>query len=84
MKTEVVQLKAYQFPFDLRCEHVNEGKARTCKQGCYVLEKGGEVSRQRCKRPDCEGHVYCEPVKETEGEKWQCFGKKGKRMVALK
>jgi hypothetical protein len=78
MPTQVVKLKAWQFPLRMRCEHVQSD--RKCEKGCYVLEKGGAVSRWNCEREDCEGHVYGRNVlTDTEGK--ACFGKKGRRMV---
>jgi hypothetical protein len=78
MPTKVVKLKAWQFPLRMRCEHVQPDKK--CDEGCYVLEKGGDVRRWRCKREDCEGHVYSEYVL-TDEKGVACFGKKGERLV---
>lgn len=80
MRQKTVTIRSGWFPADLRCEHVQEG--HKCEQGCYVLEKGGRVSRWRCSREDCEGHVYCGRVaKNHRGV--ACFGKKGARMVCI-
>lgn len=80
MAAKTVTLISAHFPADLRCEHVQD--EQKCEKGCYVLEKGGKVSRWRCKREDCEGHVYCGRVmKDDEG--FACFGKKGARMVCV-
>jgi hypothetical protein len=78
MPTKAVPLEAWQFPVEMRCAHVELNKE--CKEGCYVLEKGGDVSKWRCKRDDCEGHVYGRNVEKDE-EGRSCFGKKGERMV---
>lgn len=80
MTVKTVKVKSHRFPAALRCKHVQNDKV--CEQGCYVLEKGGEVRRFRCRREDCEGHVYCGNVKEDEGEV-KCFGKKGSRLVCF-
>lgn len=80
MSSKTVKLISAWFPADMRCDHVYEG--RSCKEGCYVLEKGGEISRWRCKRDGCEGHVYCGRVlRDANGV--SCFGKKGARMVCI-
>ncbi|KAF1954717.1 hypothetical protein CC80DRAFT_549898 [Byssothecium circinans] len=81
MKTKTVKIKAYQFTLGMRCEHVYGGNNKVCQEGCYVLEKGGEVARWCCKRDDCEGHVFVGKVKKNE-EGVACFGKKGERMLA--
>jgi hypothetical protein len=78
MPTKVVKLKAWQFPLAMRCAHVQPNKI--CKEGCYVLEKSGQVRRWSCKREDCEGHVYGRHVLTDEDET-SCFGKKGERLV---
>jgi hypothetical protein len=80
MSTRTVKVKAWRFPLDMRCAHVQHNKE--CEKGCYVLEKGDDVSRWRCDRVDCEGHVYGDNVL-TDGEGRSCFGKKGKRMVCV-
>lgn len=80
MQSKTIKLISAWFPADLRCDHVYKGYG--CEEGCYVLEKGGEISRWRCEREDCEGHVYCGSVlKDRNGV--ACFGKKGARMVSI-
>ena len=80
LATKAVAIKSAWFPAEMRCAHVQ--KRRLCEQGCYFLEKGGDVTRWWCKREDCEGHVYCGRVMmDDEGR--SCFGKKGGRMVCL-
>jgi hypothetical protein len=80
MPSKTVKLISAWFPAEMRCDHVYDG--HSCGEGCYVLEKGGEISRWRCKREDCEGHVYCGRVlKDSNGV--ACFGKKGARMVCI-
>ncbi|KAF9729833.1 hypothetical protein PMIN01_11766 [Paraphaeosphaeria minitans] len=65
MRREVIKVKAYQFPVEFRCKHVENQKS--CYEGCYFLEKGGKAVRQfRCDKRDCEGHVYSDSVKEVE------------------
>ncbi|PVH92558.1 hypothetical protein DM02DRAFT_619879 [Periconia macrospinosa] len=85
MKTTTVKIKSCEFDLDMRCDHVlgTGNNSKVCEQGCYVLEKGGKVSRWLCKRRDCEGHVYTGDVKKNEDEV-ACFGKKGQRMVCVK
>jgi len=61
---------------------VHVEKEKSCKELCYFLEKGGDVSTWWCKREDCQGHVYYGPVM-TDGKGRSCFGEKGKRMVCL-
>jgi hypothetical protein len=78
MGTKIVKVKSHRFPAELRCKHVRDSKV--CNRGCYVLEKGGKVRRWRCKREDCEGHVYNGNVKKTEAG-WACFGKSKERLV---
>lgn len=82
MPSQIFTIKSAWFPPDMRCEHVQNGR-KSCDEGCYVLEKGGEVaSRYRCTRSDCEGHAYSGQVRvDDEGK--ECFGKKGSRMVCL-
>ena len=80
MATKVIKIKSAWFPADMRCEHVQN--ARRCEEGCYVLEKGGDIWRWKCKREGCEGHVYEGRVK-ADGEGRVCFGKKGERMVCI-
>jgi hypothetical protein len=80
MPTKTVKIKRASFPVEMRCEHLRH--ETTCEKGCYVLEKGGSIWRTKCKRNDCEGHVYCGRVKEDEEGK-SCFGKKGERMVCV-
>ena len=80
MTRKTVKIISAGFPAHMRCEHVREG--HMCDQGCYVLEKGGDIGRWSCKRKDCEGHVYCGRVlKNREGV--ACFGEKGARMVCI-
>lgn len=80
MKVKTVEIISAYFPADMRCQHVQ--KTTKCDHGCYVLEKGGEISRWDCKREDCEGHVYCGSVmRDHKGV--ACFGKKGARMVCV-
>ncbi|KAF1914538.1 hypothetical protein BDU57DRAFT_454273 [Ampelomyces quisqualis] len=78
LPTKVVKIGTTSFPLEMRCGHLRH--STTCTQGCYVLEKGGSISRKKCTRTDCDGHVYCGRVKEDEGGK-SCFGKKGERLV---
>lgn len=80
MPTKTVKIKSAWFPADMRCAHVQN--ARVCEEGCYVLEKGGDIARWKCKREGCEGHVYESRVKRDEDGK-VCFGKKGERMVCV-
>jgi len=80
MSTKKIKIKSAWFPADMRCAHVQ--KARVCEEGCYVLEKGGDIARWKCKREDCEGHVYESRVKSDDAGK-VCFGKKGERMVCV-
>jgi hypothetical protein len=82
IRTKTMTIQSAWFPPEMRCEHVQGGEKK-CDQGCYFLEKGGKVSRWRCERVGCEGHVYCGRVeKDFLGQ--ACFGEKGKRMVCLK
>ncbi|KAF2123301.1 hypothetical protein P153DRAFT_255933, partial [Dothidotthia symphoricarpi CBS 119687] len=74
MKRKTVKIKCGWFPLEMRCVHVQNGTKR-CDEGCYVLEKGGDLARWMCKQTDCEGHVYCDNVVE-DGDKVVCFGKK--------
>ena len=88
MARKTVVLKSAWFPWQMRCEHVrgSDGageNVKGCKEGCYVMEKGGEMSKWKCAREDCEGHVYCGNVL-TDEKGTSCFGKKGERMVCLK
>ncbi|KAJ8115741.1 hypothetical protein OPT61_g2673 [Boeremia exigua] len=78
MDSKTIKIISDNFPADLRCDHVSD--KHHCERGCYVLEKGGNVSRWTCAREDCEGHVYCGLVKKTSSGT-ACFGKKGARMV---
>jgi hypothetical protein len=81
MSTKIIKIKRSLFPLDMRCPHVRN--STTCDRGCYVLEKGGDISRQWCnKKRGCEGHVYCGRVKKDEQGN-SCFGKKGVRMVCI-
>jgi hypothetical protein len=80
MSTKTIKIKSYRFPLDMRCAHVQN--ARICEEGCYVLEKGGWIARSKCKREDCEGHVYESRVKQDVDGK-VCFGKKGERMACI-
>jgi hypothetical protein len=70
------------FPPDMRCSHVIQTGG--CNQGCYFLEKGGNILRSwTCKREDCQGHVYEGSVRENrKGE--ACFGKKGNILVNIR
>jgi hypothetical protein len=80
MPTKISKIKRAAFPLEMRCKHLRYNTM--CSMGCYVLEKGGSIWRKKCKRSDCEGHVYCGRVKEdTDGK--SCFGKKGERMVCV-
>jgi hypothetical protein len=80
LATKTVTIKSAWFPAEMRCAHVQN--AQLCEEGCYFLEKGGDVTRWWCKREDCEGHVYCgRAMMDDEGR--SCFGKKGGRMVCL-
>lgn len=79
MRMKIVKLKAYQFPYDFRCRHV-EQEGRECHKGCYILEKGEWTSG--CKANDCEGHRWGGKMKRDERGRW-CFGKKGERMVCI-
>jgi hypothetical protein len=80
MSTREVKVKEAAFPLEMRCDHVRQDTE--CGMGCYVLEKCGSIWRKECKRSDCEGHVYCGPVKVDEEGK-SCFGKKGRRIVCM-
>ncbi|USP80278.1 hypothetical protein yc1106_07552 [Curvularia clavata] len=84
---KTVVLKSAYFPWQMRCKHVkgNDGfkqGVKGCKEGCYILEKGGDGANWKCAHEDCEGHVYCGDVLQDE-EGRCCFGKKGERMVCL-
>lgn len=81
MAPKTVKIISAWFPADMRCEHVQNN--HKCEEGCYVLEKGGSVSRWRCQREDCEGHVYCGLVMEDR-KGVACFGKTGERMVCVR
>jgi hypothetical protein len=81
LATKVLVIKSAWFPVEMRCAHVQ--KKHSCEEGCYFLEKGGDVTRWWCERKDCEGHVYCGKVM-TDKEGRSCFGKQGERMVCLK
>lgn len=91
MKQKTIKIKSHNFPPEMRCSHIYGGKAKVCDNGCYFLEKGGEVSRWHCKDGACEGHVYCDNVRGhvacasnvEDREGIACFGKKGERMVCL-
>lgn len=81
LDSKSVRIKSYLFPAELRCKHLAE--KTECKNGCYILEKGGKHgTRWRCRRNDCQGHIYWDPVKKSE-EGFQCFGKKDQRLVCL-
>jgi hypothetical protein len=80
LNTKVIVVKSACFPPEMRCPHVQ--KEYECKEGCYFLEKGGDVKRFRCERADCEGHVYCGRVMKDDAGR-SCFGKTGERMVCL-
>jgi hypothetical protein len=64
----------------MRCAHMQPD--RKCEEGCYVLEKGGDVRRWSCQRDNCEGHVYRKCVLMDEKGR-SCFGEKGERMVCM-
>ncbi|KAF2026755.1 hypothetical protein EK21DRAFT_27074, partial [Setomelanomma holmii] len=78
MPTKIVKVKSWQFPANLRCEHVQETKE--CDMGCYVSEKGGDHHRWKCAREDCQGHVFDRNVLADENG-LACFGEKGRRMM---
>jgi hypothetical protein len=80
MECEVIKIKAKDFPYELRCQHVR--KNNRCSGGCYFLEKGDTTAQWKCKRLDCKGHVYGQNVKKHNDV--ACFGKKGDRMVFIK
>jgi hypothetical protein len=80
MKTKVVKMERAAFPFEMRCHHLRHDT--TCLIGCYVLERGGSNSKWQCKRIDCEGHVYCSPVK-ADKERSLVSGRRGKGWFAL-
>lgn len=80
MTSKTVKITSAWFPTDMRCEHIHT--EYKCEEGCYVLEKGGDLKRWVCKRQDCEGHVYCGRVIK-DGKGVACFGKKGERMVCV-
>jgi hypothetical protein len=83
MKKDTITIKSTWFPGELRCKHLqNTPKLHECKEGCYVLEKGGDIARWNCSREDCEGHVYCDGVQKYKNGV-ACFGKKGSRMVCV-
>lgn len=90
MKGRDITIQSGWFNAEYCCEHV-QGGSKTCDKLCYVLEEGEDpeqltVSRY-CKRQanngceGCQGHAYCGPVIDVEGV--QCFGKPGKRLVAI-
>jgi hypothetical protein len=81
MKTKVVTLKAYEFPLDFRCLHVQTGSDRKCDNGCYLLERGGG-EQPSCKAKKCEGHRWSGSRKMDDKGAW-CFGRKGERLVLL-
>ena len=80
MSTKKIKITSHWFPPEMRCAHVQN--ARICKEGCYVLEKGGQVARSKCKREDCKGHVYVSRIKQ-DGDGKACFGEIRKRMVCI-
>ncbi|KAH8728000.1 hypothetical protein GQ44DRAFT_676050 [Phaeosphaeriaceae sp. PMI808] len=81
MKSKVVKIESGDFSCEMRCWHVQTD--RICTEGCYVLELGGSIRRWKCRREDCEGHVYVGSVKENNRQN-VCFGKKGARMVCVR
>lgn len=81
MSAKIVKIKSHYFPAEMRCKHIYGINEKKCEQGCYFLEKGGDLRRWTCKSALCEGHVYSDKVKGEEGV--ACFGKKGKRMVCV-
>ena len=82
LPSKVIRLEAQQFPYELRCHHV-EDKNRKCKEGCYVLENDGGPKIWTCESKECEGHVFSdmEVVEDEHGV--CCFGQKGQRIVTL-
>ncbi|KAF2120286.1 hypothetical protein BDV96DRAFT_642125 [Lophiotrema nucula] len=79
MKVKKMKFKAYQFPYELRCKHVQDDE-KECKSGiCYVLDYGTGMA---CRAKECEGHGYAGLVKRSE-EGVECFGKKGERIVCI-
>ncbi|KAF2740738.1 hypothetical protein EJ04DRAFT_548267 [Polyplosphaeria fusca] len=79
MKLKEIKLKAYNFPHELRCEHLDGEK--TCKNaGCYVLERSG--TGWKCANSRCEGHIYSGFVRRKE-DGVACFGRKGERIVCI-
>lgn len=80
MKSKTIKLKAWNFPLDFRCSHVEDN--RSCDRGCYVLERGGEEPDFKCSREDCEGHRWV-GGKKKDGKNRICFGKKGDRLVCI-
>lgn len=82
LDTKAIVIKSAWFPADMRCTHV-AGANYECREGCYFLEKGGDVVEGwKCKRDDCEGHVYRGRV-QRDADGRVCFGKKGERMVCI-
>jgi hypothetical protein len=81
IKAKLIKIKSKYFPAEMRCKHIYGTNEKKCEEGCYVLEKGGIIRRWTCKRADCEGHVYVDPVKEYKDV--ACFGKKGERLVCV-
>ncbi|KAF2789434.1 hypothetical protein K505DRAFT_253399 [Melanomma pulvis-pyrius CBS 109.77] len=82
MMVKQIMIKSYLFPPELRCQHV-QGRSRICNKGCYVLERGGTKEQAKCSSKDCEGHAYGGDLKRDD-EGYNCFGKKGERLVAIK
>jgi hypothetical protein len=81
MKTKQIKIKYHYIPAEMRCQHL-QGKSTECDKGCYFLEKPIKEFYTKCKRGDCEGHVFGGRTKK-DGEGWACFGKKGERLVAI-
>lgn len=89
MKKKLVKISPRDL--SLLCKHLKAG-ARECHNACYVLEegqKGVNKSDRTCGRTDgkgqkdCQGHVYCGPVVRDAEYNFECFGKKGKRLVCI-
>lgn len=60
----------------------SSGNTKECNEGCYFLEKPIKKSGFRCKRVDCERHVFKGwKMKDENGV--ECFGKKGHRLVTV-
>lgn len=78
MDSKKIKIKAALLPEEVRCKHLKA--SRVCNEKCYVLEKGGSISRKKCSRDDCQGHVYGSAVVE-DAQRRVCFGNKGARVV---